>query len=335
MANNQPTEAIDLSAGLEPITPAPTSSAPATSPIDISAGLEPVSPPSTTVQIGSTPVNLVTGEGAEAAAQGQAQQVPREQLRQAHGAVSFMGRPAASQAAEESFNDQLGGASDAVRPALSGPDVTVPQGKEDQAETAQNLQRVAGAAAGVAPEIGVAEQGAKAVEALAGKIPNVKRAGQTMEALKNEIGSHPVEITDDLSKSVMRIQELADNGNTMPNVARKFIQRVTNPEKGSLTYDEARDFYTKAGSLTADEAAKLSPPVRQALAQFSSNLRQAVADTANRAGKLDQFQKSMSEYRNAKILQDVMDWAKDFSVKGIAQKAGATGALYELKKLLE
>lgn len=182
---------------------------------------------------------------------------------------------------------------------------------------------------------GPSEAGSTAVSKAGNLIPSAERAGKVMAGLREAIGTHPVEMTDDLSKAVSRAQELADNGNTMSAAVRKFVNRVTDPEKGHLTYNEARDFMTKFGSMTADESAKIAPVMKQAITKIGMELKDAVSQTAERAGKLEQFQGSMREYRNAKTLQDVLDWAKDFSVKGIAQKAGVAGALVELKKLID
>jgi hypothetical protein len=173
----------------------------------------------------------------------------------------------------------------------------------------------------------------------AGKlIPNAKRAGETMEQLRTAIGNHPVEITDDLSKAASRVQELADNGNTMPSAARKFLNRVTDPEKGHLTYSEARDFMTKFGNMTAEEQTKLAPVMKAQMQQLGGALRNAVEATAARAGKLEEFQNSMREYAAAKKLQAVSDFIKQkgISIAGkAALGAGAYGLYRELKDILE
>jgi hypothetical protein len=173
----------------------------------------------------------------------------------------------------------------------------------------------------------------------AGKlIPNAKRAGETMEQLRTAIGNHPVEITDDLSKAASRVQELADNGNTMPSAARKLLNRVTDPEKGHLTYNEARDFMTKFGNMTAEEQTKLAPVMKAQMQQLGGALRNAVEATAARAGKLADFQNSMNEYRRAMTVQKAVDIAKEYGTKAAITGAagGAAYAAYEkLKSLFE
>lgn len=178
------------------------------------------------------------------------------------------------------------------------------------------------------------EKGGEAVEAVKKAVPSQARAGATMKALSQEIGEHPVTITDDLSEALSRYQELVDNGNTQSTAVKKLLARVTDPDKGALTYDEARDFITKFGEMTADEKTSLTPTMQRQVSQVAKALKDSVAQTADNAGKLEAFIQSNKEYRNAKTIEKVLDWAKDTSAKGIAQKAGAGGALVALKKLL-
>jgi hypothetical protein len=190
-------------------------------------------------------------------------------------------------------------------------------------------------AAGAAKAVGKVGEAAEA----AGKIiPSAKRAGETMEQLRAAIGTHPVEITDELSKAATRVQELADNGNTMPSAARKFIIRITDPEKGHLTYNEARDFMTKFGNMTGEEQSTIAPAMKGQMKQLGGALKNAVEATASRGGKLEDFQNSMNEYRRSVTLQKAMDIVKEYGTKAaITGAAGATGvAVYEkLKSLFE
>jgi hypothetical protein len=165
-----------------------------------------------------------------------------------------------------------------------------------------------------------------AVQKAKNLVPSAERAGQKMEKLREAVGTHPVEMTEGLSKATARAQELGDS-QTIPVSVRKFINRVTDPDKGHLTYNEARDFLTKFGSMTADEATKLAPVVKGQIQTMASELKSSIAATAERAGKLEDFQSSMREYAAAKKLQNVVDWVKTEGVKKALQgAAGATGA---------
>jgi polyhydroxyalkanoate synthesis regulator phasin len=178
-----------------------------------------------------------------------------------------------------------------------------------------------------------------AVQKAKNLVPSAERAGQAMEKLRAAVGDHPVEMTDGLSKATSRAQELADNGNTLPTSVRKFINRITDPDKGHLTYNEARDFLTKFGSMTADEAVKIAAPMKAQIQTMASELKSSIAQTAERAGKLEDFQSSMREYASAKKLQKVMDLVKQEGVKAaIKGAAGAVGTVaggYSAYKLIQ
>lgn len=184
----------------------------------------------------------------------------------------------------------------------------------------------------------IGETAGKAVDAAKSVIPSSERAGQVMSKLKEAIGTHPVEMTDELSQATSRAQELADNGNTLPTAMRKFINRVTDPEKGHLTYTEARDFLTKFGGMTAEEATKIAPAMGRQIKGVAGALRNALSETAGRAGKLEEFQSSMKEYSSAKKLEEITEYVKEYgkrAVIGGAVGGGAAGAYEGLKKLLE
>lgn len=190
----------------------------------------------------------------------------------------------------------------------------------------------------------VADVGKGVIEKAKNLVPSTERAGQKMEKLREAVGSHPVEMTDGLSKATARAQELG-NSQTIPVSVRKFISRVTDPDKGHLTYNEARDFLTKFGQMTSDEATKIAPVVKGQVQKMAGELKDAISATADRAGKLEDFQSSMREYASAKKIQAVADWVKTEGVKkalaGAATAGGAAAGGYtaykayqELKDLL-
>jgi hypothetical protein len=89
------------------------------------------------------------------------------------------------------------------------------------------------------------------------------------------------------------------------------------------------------GSLTAEEAQKLSGPMKAQVNAMYGAIKDSIGATADRAGKLEKFQSAMSEYKNAMKVQKVIDWAKDMSVKGVLQKGAVLGAGPALKKLYD
>ena len=169
-------------------------------------------------------------------------------------------------------------------------------------------------------------------------IPSTERAAQNFQEVMGAAKDIPINVTDP-GNTALRIQELSQRGSSMPKVVRDFVARVTDPAKGPLTYGEARDFYTNATRLSADEAQRLAPVMRRYVGQFTADLNRSISGAADQAGKLSQYQKAMSEYHKAMQLQafrrGLVDVAKSTAVKAAAGAgAGAAGA-YLVKSLLD
>lgn len=135
----------------------------------------------------------------------------------------------------------------------------------------------------------------------------------------------------------LRTQQLAESGGAMPKVVRDFLKRVTDPDKGALTYSEARDFYTNATRISADEAG--APVMKRQVGDFTRTLNSAIEEAAEHSGKLDTYQQAMHEYHNAMRLRALGEGLKDVVTSTAAKAAAATGAGaiggYTVKRLLE
>jgi hypothetical protein len=189
-------------------------------------------------------------------------------------------------------------------------------------ETAQNWAGLGGAVLGAG---GGGKLGDMAQEA----IPSAPRAGKALGEVRGTVGERPVPITDKLSDSTMRIKELADTGSTMPQAARKFLVRVTDPNKPPLTFAEARDFQSNISKLSADENMKLTPVMRRAVGQWAKDFGNTVSDTAEAGGQGPKFDDAMKEYAQAMRLRSV--GSKALKAIGGATTAGA--AYYGAKKI--
>jgi hypothetical protein len=319
--------AIDFSSiGGQPVKP----------PVDFSSiGGKPVSS-ANTVMIGGKPVNLTSGAGGIEAAQGQNTAGFQEGMRQAHGAPALISRPTSSLAQDQAFDAALGAPTAPTHALyLSGPKPEVPKGMEDAAHIAESIPAVAGAMSGL-PGTGALYSG---VSKLIDMVPNAERAGQAFNAVKDVVGEHPVAMTDELSESLMRYRQLVDAGGSRSLAVEKLLQRATNPDKGPLTFNEARDFYSNISRLSADEAQRLTPVMRRQVGQIASDFGDAIANTAEQGGKLNQFQNAMKEYSRAMALRDAKSEAARNALKyGAGAAASALGggvAGYGIKKVIE
>jgi|SRR6185312_695118 len=170
----------------------------------------------------------------------------------------------------------------------------------------------------------------EAVEAMSGKIPSIERASKSFQAVSQIAGSHPVSVSPALSDSLMQYQQLVDAGGSRSLAVSKFLNRLTDPTKGPLTYDEARLFQSNISELSADEAQRLKPVMKRQVGQIASNLGDTVENTAANAGVLDKFRSAMSEYSAAKTNQARIEVLKKWGIKTLAASAlggaGAAGA---------
>ena len=108
-------------------------------------------------------------------------------------------------------------------------------------------------------------------------------AGESFNVARAAAGPQSVN-PEQAGQAVLEAQELQDVGRRMPRTMTKFIQRVTAPDAPPLTYDEARQFYSAAGDISANERNGLSRQMQRALNQFRRDLGAAIQQTANDAG---------------------------------------------------
>ena len=282
----------------------------------------------------------VNGQDPQAYAQSQAAAVPKMAAQQMHGAVSLMGRPEPSQAQEESFNKVAPTLGQIAQPHPLGRSYMVPPGHEGTAKLDEALPIVMsmgslGEGAQVAPQamkdIGdVAER-----IPLLNKIPLAARAGERFQQVAKAANELPVAEqasphVDAMKAALKEIEAEGEAGGKTPKVISDFVKRIADPEKGPLSYEEARRFYKNAGALTPEEAMTLKPSVKRLVSQFLyQGLGPEIAKTADVAGESDAYGKAMSGYAAGKQLGALGKMA------GRAALAGTgLGGAYELYKLL-
>lgn len=131
------------------------------------------------------------------------------------------------------------------------------------------------------------------------------RAGENFKQAAAAAKDNPVPITDELSGALSRYQQLVDAGGSRALSVNKLLNRVTSPDKGPLTYGEARDFYSNISRLSADEMQRLTPVMKQQIGAIRAALNNAVQGTANQAGVGPQYSQAMSEFAQAARNKDL------------------------------
>lgn len=151
-------------------------------------------------------------------------------------------------------------------------------------------------------------------------IPSANAAKANFQEVMNAAKDLPVDVSEP-GQQALRIHKLAQSGGTMPKVVRDFIKRVTDPERGAVTYEEGRDFYQNASRLSVDESKRLTPRMKYEVAQFTEKLGKAIGDTTEQAGKRAQYQAAMEEYHRAMKLKDAIETSKRVGKKALIHGA--------------
>ncbi len=167
-------------------------------------------------------------------------------------------------------------------------------------------------------------------------LPNAKRAGAGIEAVKQAVGHVPVSVAE-TGPAAMRASEFAGSGGHLPKPISDFIAKTgvdVAPSQGisPLPLRTAHDFYTNAGAKARTLLDQpVQGPMSHYLTQFNVPLRKSLIDAAEQGapGQGKALDSSMREYRNAKRLETGLDYGK----KAAIGAATGYGLYHEGKKL--
>lgn len=175
----------------------------------------------------------------------------------------------------------------------------------------------------------VAALGAAVPAAVRAWPTKAKAAGQFQQVM-GKVGSDPVDVGQ-AGNAALRISELAERGASMPKVVRDLIKRATDPEKGEITYKEARDFYSNISRLSADEYQRLNPVVKMEVGKLRVALDRALAKTAANGGEEATYRAAMKQYALASRINELATKAAKYSAGAAAGALGASAAYNVLK----
>jgi hypothetical protein len=165
--------------------------------------------------------------------------------------------------------------------------------------------------------------------------PNAMKeaAGGLLQSVAHDANKIPVQLDNagDAALKLMDWQKKTQLGPTL----NKFLNRITNPKLGPLTYQEGRDFYSLLGNMSADEKLKMAAPIKYQLQELVSGLKQDIGSAADQVGRAADYYKGMGDYAKAMRLQEWYQTAKAEAIKAgkIAIPAGAGG--YAVKRAIE
>ena len=158
-------------------------------------------------------------------------------------------------------------------------------------------------------------------------LPSTTRAGATFESIMSRAKDLPVDpyATETVA---MKLRQLADSGGKMPKVASDFLKRIRNENLGPLTYSQAREFYSNATRLSADEFSKLTPRIAREVGNLKKALGDSIVSTldAVRPTLSKPYLSAMKEYAQASNLKEFGKQAKKVLIQKVLPAAAAGGA---------
>jgi hypothetical protein len=178
---------------------------------------------------------------------------------------------------------------------------------------------------GVGPVLG------KVASKIGEAIPSTKRAGQAFQELEQSIGTHPVGVDSELSKSVNELKQAVTTTNTnLPPVVRKLIDRLDPfTGAGELTYKEGRAFSSEIGNLAAQDKMSMTANTKRLVGNLDHALTNAVQNTADLAGEGQKLAKAMKDYHYASKISGLTGKAATYALR----TAVGVGGLRVLKEL--
>jgi hypothetical protein len=144
-----------------------------------------------------------------------------------------------------------------------------------------------------------------AVDTAVGKVfGDVDKAKNLFDTVRAAAKAEPVPVSDEMYKAASRAMDLAGTGaKGLPRVISKFMNRVTDPDKGPVLWNEARDFYTNVSRLSANEYQSMNPQMSGAVANFAHAFRDSLQGVAEGVGAGDEFSQAMQLWGKAKSWQ--------------------------------
>ena len=160
-------------------------------------------------------------------------------------------------------------------------------------------------------------------------------AGALLQSVASDANQVPVEL-ENSSDAALKLIDWQGKTQLGPTI-NKFLNRITSPKLGPLTYEEGRDYYQLLGRLSSDETSKLAPTIQRNLAEMVSGLKTDLGNAADQVGRAADYYKGMGDYASASKYQGWYDTVKDSLagplVKGAAYGIGgaaAGGTAYKL-----
>ena len=159
-------------------------------------------------------------------------------------------------------------------------------------------------------------------------IPIASRASHAL----NEVAkvANPIAIdTEKAMKVADKAAYLGEHGHKVPQVITDFSKRVATGQP--LTFQEARDFYSAATSLSSQEVQETKAIMKGQVGKFTAALHDSLTQAADAVGQGKTYEKAIAEYHKAKTMWRAATKAAKIATGAAVGAAGATAG-YEIVK---
>ena len=153
-------------------------------------------------------------------------------------------------------------------------------------------------------------------------------AGALLQSVASDANQIPVEL-ENSSDAALKLMDWQKKTQLGPTI-NKFLNRITSPSSGPLTYEEGRDYYQLLGRLSSDETSKLAPTIQRNLAEMVSGLKTDLGNAADQVGRAADYFKGLGDYASASKYQGWYDAVKDSLAKeGVEYAVKGAGGVVE------
>jgi hypothetical protein len=150
------------------------------------------------------------------------------------------------------------------------------------------------------------------VKAAGAMLPSTEHAGELLNMVAESANKVPVQMKQTWP-ALDEFMKYAESGGTKPKVITDLMKRMDDLQKGHITYEDARRFYTNISRLSDQEMSTLNPNMRRLMGGVKEAFKKDIGDAAGKVDQAANYYKGLKEYAKAakleKAASEMWKWA--------------------------